>query len=532
MIDDTEAPAANLHAGPTRCLLVHPKFSRHSFWNYGDVCRLVGARYPAAPLGMLTVAALLPRHWELKLVDENCTRLRDGDLDWADLVLTGGMLPQQRAILNLIEHVHAHGKAAVVGGPDPTSQPEKYAAADFAVLGEGEVTVPLWLEDLRHGARRGVYAAEAKADMARAAVPRYDLINFGHYLHMGIQFSRGCPYDCEFCDVIELFGRVPRTKTPAHILAELGRLYDLGYRGHVDFVDDNLIGNRKYAAEVLEAVREWQRTFGYPFYFSTEASLNLARDEQLLELMRDCDFRYVFIGIESPEAAVCDKSAKKLAANATIADAVRTIGSYGMVVNAGFIMGFDNESARTAADIVACIEDTGICMAMVGTLYALPNTRLTRRLREEGRLLEEGSTIRDVETDVDNTTAGLNFITARPREAILRDYVSVLSSIYRPRNYYRRVRQTGQLLRAQGRHKPSFWANVKAGWAFVKLSFHATVRPRLAPYYWRTILNLLKLKPQGLVATVNLAAMFIHFHKQSRFIIANVSRRFVPAPAA
>ncbi len=509
----------------TKCLLVQPRFPAHSFWNYTDVCRIVGAKYPAAPLGLLTVAALLPQHWTFKLIDENVEALKDEHLAWADVVMTGGMLPQQKALQNITTRAHGLGKPVAVGGPDPTSQPDIYKEADYLVLGEGEVTIPLFLADVRRGATRGIYVSDEKADMARAVVPRFDLIKFSHYMHVGVQFSRGCPYNCEFCDIIELFGRRPRTKTVRHMLTELQTLYDLGYRGHVDFVDDNLIGKRRDVVRVLTATREWQEAHRYPFYFSTEASLNLAKDEKLLALMRDNDFRYVFFGIETPEEHILDKTQKQLAANVSIARAVQTVSSYGMIVNAGFIMGFDNEDEHTAGNIINCIQETGICMAMVGTLYALPNTQLTRRLKKEGRLLTDGVSYVDADRDADQTSSGLNFVPTRPCVDILADYVKVLEHIYAAKNYYARVTLTGANLRSYAKHRPPLRTKVRTVWSFVKMSSQLSVTPRVVFLYWKTFFRFLFVSPGALVATVNLAAMYIHFSKQSRFTIKGIRKR-------
>jgi len=516
----------DLFSAETKCLLVQPKFSDRSFWNYTDVCKIVGAKYPAAPLGLLTVASLLPARWEIKLIDENVERLTEDHLDWADVVMTGGMLPQQEGVLRLIRRAHARGKPVVVGGPDPTSQPEVYGEADYRVLGEGEVTIPLFLADVERGARAGVYKTEEKADMARAVVPRFDLIKFSHYMHVGVQFSRGCPYNCEFCDVIELFGRRPRAKPAEHVVRELQYLYDLGYRGHVDFVDDNLIGNRKAVVTALRAIREWQEERRYPFYFSTEASLNLAKDETLLELMRDNDFRYVFIGIETAEEHILDKTSKQLAVDVTVEEAVKIISSYGMIVNGGFILGFDNEDEFTAGNLISCIQNTGICMAMVGTLYALPNTQLTRRLEREGRLLSHGSTLVDAgKGDVDQTSSGLNFVPSRPGLDILRDYVQVLEHIYKPKHYYARVARTGANLRTRNKYRPSLRAKLKMLWAFVLTSSHASVKPSIAFFYWITFFRFLFFSPRSVVATVSLTAMYIHFSKQSRFTVKQLKNR-------
>jgi len=515
----------DLVSSETKCLLVQPRFPAHSFWNYTAVCRIVGAKYPAAPLGLLTVAALLPQHWTFKLVDENAEALKDEHFAWADVVMTGGMLPQQKAVQHIVARAHSFNKPVAVGGPDPTSQPDIYEEADYRVLGEGEVTIPLFLADVRRGATRGIYTSGEKAEMARAVVPRFDLVRFSNYMHVGVQFSRGCPYNCEFCDVIELFGRRPRTKTVEHMLTELQALYDLGYRGHVDFVDDNLIGKRKDVVRVLAAMREWQEARRYPFYFSTEASFNLAKDEKLLGLMRDNDFRYVFVGIETPEKHVLDKTQKQLAADVSIARAVQTVSSYGMIVNAGFIMGFDNEDERTAGNIINCIQDAGICMAMVGTLYALPNTQLTRRLKKEGRLLTDGVSQVDGDRDADQTSSGLNFIPTRPYVDILADYVKVLEHIYAPKNYYDRVATTGANLRLHAKHRPPLHTKLRMLWSFLKMSSQVSVTPRVAFLYWKTFFRFLFVSPGSLVATVNLAAMYIHFSNQSRFTIKGIEKR-------
>jgi len=234
---------------PCRVLMIYPKFVPNSFWNYTEACELLGAKYPAAPLGLITVAAMLPKHWDIRLVNRNTEPLTKADLDWADLVMIGGMLNQQPDAIYLIDLAHLHGKPVCVGGPDVTSSPHLYADADFKVLGEAELVIEDFIAVWESGERKGVFVAEKfKADVTLSPMPRYDLVNFDHYLFMGVQYSRGCPFTCEFCDIIELYGRVPRTKTNDQILAELQVLYDHGYRGHVDFVDDNFIGNKKNLA--------------------------------------------------------------------------------------------------------------------------------------------------------------------------------------------------------------------------------------------------------------------------------------------
>ena len=293
-------------------LLIYPEFSSFGFWNYKDVAKLAGAKCPAAPLGMITLAALLPKEWDIKLVDMNAAELYDSDIEWADLVFIGGMLPQQINFLNLIDRVHSWGKKVVAGGPDPSSQPKIYEKADYLVMGEAEDSIIPFLEALEKGVERGPFLpSRNKPDITRSPVPKFDLLNFKAYLSVGIQFTRGCPFNCEFCDIIELYGRTPRTKSAEQILAELDALYRAGYRGHVEFVDDNFIGHKRKVKEILFAIREWSESYNYPFYFGTEASINLADDEELLRLMRDIDFRYVFFGIESADDGVLKSTKKK-----------------------------------------------------------------------------------------------------------------------------------------------------------------------------------------------------------------------------
>jgi len=514
----------NLLGKGTNCLIVQSKFSAFSFWNYVDVCKIVGAKYPAAPLGLMTVAALLPQQWEFKLIDENVEPMLDEYFEWADIVCTGGMLPQQRGMFFIIDKAHQYGRPIVIGGPDLTSQPNLYKSADYLVHGEGEVTIPMFIEDLGRGCKGGEYKSTERADMTKAVVPRFDLIEFKDYLQIGVQYSRGCPFNCEFCDIIELYGRKSRTKTPEQIIKELETLFDLGYRGHIDFVDDNFIGNKKNVKKVLTGIREWSKANNYPFYFSTEASVNLSDDEALLQLMKDVDFRFVFLGIETPEKAVLKSINKKQNVNKSIVRVVNKISSYGMVVNAGFIIGFDNESEQTAENMIKCIQDSGISMAMVGKLYALPNTQLTRRLGKEGRLFEDGSTLRNSNTEIDQMSSGLNFITARPRLDILKDYVHVIKYIYDPEHYYERITYTSLNLKPANKYQPGIVRMLKMIKAFLKLCEKVEFNKTTRWLYWKMLFSILLKNPKGIEAGVNLAAMFIHFYKQSKFIIDLTNR--------
>jgi radical SAM superfamily enzyme YgiQ (UPF0313 family) len=512
----------DLLGGHTKCLLVQTKFSGFSFWNYQEVCDMVGAKYPAAPLGLLTVAALLPQHWIFRLIDENVEPLLDDHLKWADIVCTGGMLPQQKSMLNFIRRAHDLDRIVVVGGPDPTSQPDIYNEADFLVLGEGEITIPMFLNDLQKEAKSGRYFSEEKANMLNAVVPRYDLIRFRNYIMIGLQFIRGCPFNCEFCDVIELYGRIPRFKSSEQVINELQSLYDLGYRGHIDMVDDNFIGNKKKAKELLRELKIWTQNHGYPFYFTTEASINLVDDDELLQLMKEVDFRYVFLGIETPENDTLKLNKKTQNVNKPIDDAVRKLLSFGIVSNGGYIIGFDSESSQIADNMIDSIQKSGICMAMIGLLYALPNTQLTRRLATEGRLFQQSS--RSVgESDFDQMTSGLNFITLISRADILRNFIRVLNVIYEPSNYYKRIVFTGLNIRPHYKHTPDFRTWLIYMRSFLRVCNKAGFNTATGFYYWRMFFTVIFRNPKGIEAAVNLAAMFIHFRKQKEYIVSTMS---------
>lgn len=506
----------DLYQGPTKCLLVQTKFSGFSFWNYQEVCHIVGAKYPASSLGLLTVAALLPQHWMFRLIDENVEPLLEEHILWADIVCTGGMLPQQKSMLDFILRVHRLDRIIVVGGPDPTSQPDLYVDADFLVLGEGEVTIPMFLNDLKRGVRRGKYHSSEKANMLEAVVPRYDLIRFNNYMMIGLQYIRGCPFDCEFCDIIELYGRIPRFKSNEQVIKELQSLYDLGYRGHIDMVDDNFIGNRKKAKELLREIKTWAKEHGYPFYFSTEASINLADDDELLQLMQDVDFRYVFLGIETPEDETLKQNKKTQNVNKSVAGAVKKLLSFGIVSNGGYIIGFDTDSREIADSMIDSIQSSGICMAMIGLLYALPNTQLTRRLESEGRLFHKASQSVG-EHDIDQSTSGLNFITRVPRTEILKNFIRVINAVYEPSNYYQRVVFTGLNISPHYKYTPGFRAWLIYMRSFLRVCRKTGLNKTTGLLYWRMFFAVLLRNPKGVEASVNMAAMFIHFRKQKEY---------------
>ena len=511
---------------PATCnaLLVYPRFNPHSFWNYQATCDAAGAKYPAGPLGLITVAALLPGSWTLKFVNRNTERLDESDLDWADLLLTGGMLPQQRDTLHLIEAAHAHGTPVVVGGPDATSSPHVYTDAEFQVLGEAEGILGEFLEAWAAGAERGVFAAKGFPDITASPVPRFDLLKFDQYLHVGVQFSRGCPFNCEFCDIIELYGRVPRTKTDHQMLRELDALYALGYRGHVDFVDDNLIGNKRRVKEFLPLLQRWLESRQDPFEFTTEATINLADDSELLRLMKETNFFAIFVGIESPDTDTLIHMQKRQNTRRVLQSSVEQIYRAGIFVNAGFILGFDTEQEGVAAGMIQCIEDTAIPVCMTGLLYALPNTQLTRRLRKEGRLHSNHDRVTS-EDDADQCTSGLNFDTVRPRARVLADYRAVLDAIYAPASYFGRVRRVGRQLDCSKKHlrmpAKHIWRDLRS---FLRMAWRMGIRdPDVRGPWWRTIIDCARRNPRALRYVGAMSALYLHLGPFARFVSSRLA---------
>ena len=341
---------------------------------------------------MITVAAMLPSDWEVRLVNRNTEDLVDGDLEWADMVMTGGMLFQQADSLRITAMAQALGKPVVVGGPDVTFAVLTFTEpADFQILRrsrERHRRIHCRLA-ARRTLRRIRRAEKFQVDVTKTPIPRFDLLKFDQYLYIGVQFSRGCPFTCEFCDIIELYGRNPRAKTNEQMLRGAHRLYELGYRGHVDFVDDNLIGNKKAVKAFLPHLKTWLERHDYPFEFSTEASLNLADDDVLLPCCKDATSALVFVGIESPDPATLVQMRKKQNTRRNIAESIHQhLRATASFVTAGFIVGFDSEKGSIADPMVELIDDTAIPVAMVGLLYALSGTQLGRRLAQTGRLHE------------------------------------------------------------------------------------------------------------------------------------------------
>jgi radical SAM superfamily enzyme YgiQ (UPF0313 family) len=506
-------------------LLIYPRFAADTFWNFAETCELFGALYPAAPLGLITVAALLPSSWIVRLVDRNAEELTGQDLEWADLVMTGGMLPQQPDTLEVIDLCHAKGKPVVVGGPAVTSTPYIYEKADFRVLGEAEGIIDAFIAAWEAGAREGLFEAEKfTVDVTNSPMPRFSLLNFNYYLHIGVQFSRGCPFMCEFCDIIELYGRVPRAKTNSQMLAELDELYRLGYRGHVDFVDDNLIGNKKAVRTFVRELKSWLEKHDYPFEFTTEASVNLADDDDFLQAMSEANFVGVFIGIESPDPDTLVATRKKQNIRRSLVDSIHKIYAAGMFVTAGFIIGFDSEKGSIADGMIELIEDAAIPVCMIGLLYALPNTQLTRRLEKEGRLHPTPDSYSA--GSADQCTHGLNFDTLRPRQEILLDYKRVLEKVYDPAAYAGRLERLASLLDNSHRNRRTPASDSRQRFGALEIVTRIVTKlPEPREIFWPTFSKCVSGNPQSARWLVALIALYLHLGPFSRYVIGKIDER-------
>jgi radical SAM superfamily enzyme YgiQ (UPF0313 family) len=486
-------------------LLIYPEFP-DTFWSFKHALKFIRKRASSPPLGLLTVAAMLPPEWEKRLVDVNVTMLTKEHLAWADYALISGMVVQGESARQIIARCKEAGVKVVAGGPLFASDYEQFEGVDHFVLNEAEVTLPPFLADLERGRARRIYTTSEFADIQKTPVPLWELADLDRYATMSIQFSRGCPYNCDFCNVTALFGHRPRTKTAQQIIAELDSLYNLGWRESVFFVDDNLIGNkRSLKTELLPALIEWQKDkMGIPFH--TEVSINLADDEQLMQMMVEAGFNMVFIGIETPDEdslAECSKNQNK---NRDLVEDVKRIQRVGLQVQGGFIVGFDNDTPSIFQRQIDFIQKSGIVTAMVGLLQAPPGTRLYERLKQEGRLLSRISG-----DNVDGTT---NIIPKMNLDTLREGYNNILQHIYSPEHYYQRVRT---FLRE---YKPP---KIKASLdfkhvleyilAFFRSIYHLGIVGKERVHYWKLLFWTLFRRPELFPLAVTFAIYGYHFRK-------------------
>ncbi|MFQ6104679.1 MAG: B12-binding domain-containing radical SAM protein [Candidatus Glassbacteria bacterium] len=486
-----------------KILLVYPEYPE-TFWSFKHALKFISKKASSPPLGLLTVAAMLPKEWEKKLIDMNINALRDKELQWADYVFLSAMSIQKESVRNIIARCRKFGKKIVAGGPFFTTEYDEFREVDHLVLKEAEITLPRFLADLEEGNPKRIYTTDKWADLADTPIPLWELLDMKKYASMNIQYSRGCPYSCEFCDITQLLGRQPRTKSKEQIVAELESLYLQGWRSGVFFVDDNFIGNRrKLKKEILPATIEWMDMRNHPFSFITELSINLADDVELMKLMVDAGFDSVFVGIESPNEeslAECNKFQNK---NRDLVACVKKIHRSGLQVQGGFIVGFDNDPPSIFDRIISFIQESGIVVAMVGLLNAPRGTRLYKRLIEERRLL------RDISGN--NTDLTMNFIPKMNYESLVSEYKKIVNTIYSPKHYYERVKTF--LREYKPLQKKAFRFRFKDLRPFFKSIVYLGIIGKERYHYWKLFFWTVFKRPRLFPLAITFAIYGFHFRK-------------------
>jgi radical SAM superfamily enzyme YgiQ (UPF0313 family) len=488
-------------------LMVYPEFP-DTFWSFKHALKFVHKKASSPPLGLATVAAMLPAEWDKRLVDMNVRRLTDADLDWAQMVFISGRVVQRASALEVIARCKAAGKTVVGGGPLFTCEPEPMRDVDHLVLNEAEITLPQFLADLAAGKPRHVYASDDFADITTTPAPMYSLLDLNAYDSLSIQFSRGCPFSCDFCNITALLGHRPRVKTTAQIITELDAMYALGWRRNVFFVDDNFIGNKKILkTEVLPALIEWRKG-KVGFNFLTEASINLADDETLMQMMADAGFTSVFVGIETPDEsglAECGKTQNK---NRDLIASVKRLQQKGLQVMGGFIVGFDSDNPTIFQRQIDFIQHSGIVTAMVGLLQAPYGTQLYKRLEKEGRLIEEISG--------DNADGTTNIV---PKMAIgtLKDgYRKVVHTIYAPEQFYERIKT---FLREYNPAQEPVHLQMDEIAAFFSSIWKLGILGPERRQYWRLFFWSLARYPKKFPLAITFAIYGYHFRKVSESVM-------------
>ncbi|MDQ7821672.1 MAG: DUF4070 domain-containing protein [Candidatus Eremiobacteraeota bacterium] len=491
-----------MRSGNIRVLLVYPQYP-DTFWSFKHILPFIAKKAAFPPLGLLTVAAMLPREWEKKLVDMNVSPLADSDIQWADYVLLSAMIVQRDSAKKVIRRCREMGTAVVAGGPLFTSQYESFEEVDYIVTGEAEVTLPRFLKDLGEGTLRHLYVSDEHPDLASTPVPLWELISMKDYVSMSVQYSRGCPFQCEFCDIIILNGRVPRVKTTAQLLGEFESLYTRGWRGDVFIVDDNFIGKKEEVKRALPEITAWMKERKNPFSLFTEASINLADDEELMRLMAETGFHRVFVGIETPEEESLAECRKHQNSGRDLVASIKRIQKHGMEVLGGFIVGFDSDLPSIFERQISFIQKSGVVVAMVGILNALPGTILYKRLKKENRLIADSSG--------NNADASINFLPKMDMETLMEGYRKVVRTIYSPREYCDRV------ITFLKECKPDVKIKLcrHEFLAFLKSIWYLGIVGKYKKYYWKLLSWSLLHRPKLFPKAVALAICGFHFQKIS-----------------
>jgi radical SAM superfamily enzyme YgiQ (UPF0313 family) len=500
-----------------RALLVYPMFPP-TFWSYDKILELVNRKVLLPPLGLITVAAILPQEWEFKLVDRNIRPVTEKEWEWAEIVIFSAMIVQKQDLLAQIAQAKEKGKLVAVGGPYATSVPEEITGADFLILDEGEITIPQFVEAIARGETQGIFRTTEKPDVTTTPIPRYDLLELDAYDSMSVQFSRGCPFQCEFCDIIVLYGRKPRTKTPAQLLQELDYLYELGWRRGVFMVDDNFIGNKRNVKLLLKELKVWQKEHQYPFRFNTEASVDLAQDLELMDLMVECNFDAVFLGIETPDAESLTLTKKYQNTRNSLVETIDILIRAGLRPMAGFIIGFDGEKKGAGQRIIQFVEASAIPTALFGMLQALPNTALWERLEREGRLRVGGR--QDI-----NQSSLMNFIPTRPIEEIAAEYIEAFWYLYDPNTFLDRTYRCFLKLGApkvKAPFKAPEWIDLKALAIVVwRQGFKRKTRWK----FWHHLFSIIKNNPGVWEHYLTVCAHNEHFLEYRQIVRAEIEQQ-------
>jgi len=514
-----------------RVLLINPEFPG-SFWSLQQSCELLGRKTLMPPLGLLTLAALLPGDWEFRLADLNTRRLHPDDWDWAEIVMLSGMIVQREGLINLIREAKARRKTVVVGGPYATSVPQEVleAGADFLVQGEGETGVPLWLAAYQAGETHGVFKPDGRPEMTSSPVPRFDLLNLNDYIILGIQTSRGCPFNCEFCDIVNLYGRKPRYKSPDQVLSELDAIFKLGWRREIFICDDNFIGNQTHARAILNKLIPWMETHGEPFSFWTQTSTNLGQNIPLVDLLTAANFSTVFVGVESPDEAVLAGNRKYQNLKDPLGQSLTNIGANGLTVVPSFIMGFDQETKGAGDRICAFVEAYNLPMVMLNLLQALPNTSLWDRLQEENRLTE-------TRASADMIEVSFNFLPLRPAAEIVAEYIRLVDSLYEPTKYLARSYRYYLAMRptraAAGKSTGPDPGNRKVQTshlkredlvALLKLCWRQGVAASYRGQFWRQLVGIFRQNPSRITKYLNQCAVGENLFRIRESLLARVDQ--------
>ncbi len=476
-----------------------------TFWSYKHVLPFLAKKAVLPPLGLLTVAAMLPADWELRVADLNVKSLADKDIDWADYVFISAMLVQADSARRAIARCLRRGKTVIAGGPLFTTGHKLFPEVKHFVLGEAENLMPDLVADLASGNLKDLYQSDDRPDITRTPAPRWDLINLKQYALMPLQFSRGCPFDCEFCDIVVMNGRVPRVKTPEQMIRELDSLADTGWRDPVFIVDDNFIGNRSKVRALLHELIAWRQRRGFGIQFTTEASLNVADDPELLDLMVRAGFKKLFIGIETPQEKSLLECAKIQNARRDMLAAIKTIQRAGMEVMGGFIVGFDSDEPNIFERQIKFVQEAGVVTAMVGLLSALPGTRLFSRLEREGRILRQPTG--------NNMDSVLNFVPKLDRQLLVDGYRSLVQRLYTPKTYYRRILTFLREYRPTGPRLHLSWCDVVA---FFKSLWIIGLRTRGRREYWKFFVKTLLFHRKAFSEAMTLAILGYHYRRIAR----------------